>query len=64
MSLSHALGLVPSWWKKPLTELPATFNARAETSPKSRRFGQPSMRPEQLRSGMLVAWIREAADLG
>ncbi len=24
-------GLVPHWWKKPLKELPATFNARAET---------------------------------
>jgi putative SOS response-associated peptidase YedK len=24
-------GLLPSWWKKPLSELPATFNARAET---------------------------------
>ncbi len=24
-------GLVPGWWKKPLKELPATFNARAET---------------------------------
>lgn len=24
-------GLVPSWWKKPLKELPSTFNARAET---------------------------------
>lgn len=24
-------GLVPAWWKKPLSELPATFNARAET---------------------------------
>jgi putative SOS response-associated peptidase YedK len=24
-------GLVPAWWKKPLKELPATFNARAET---------------------------------
>jgi putative SOS response-associated peptidase YedK len=24
-------GLAPSWWKKPLRELPATFNARAET---------------------------------
>jgi hypothetical protein len=23
--------LVPSWWKKPLKELPSTFNARAET---------------------------------
>ncbi|MFO1125738.1 MAG: hypothetical protein U1E25_10915 [Methylocystis sp.] len=22
---------MPSWWKKPLSELPATFNARAET---------------------------------
>jgi putative SOS response-associated peptidase YedK len=24
-------GLVPSWWKKSLRELPSTFNARAET---------------------------------
>ena len=24
-------GLVPSWWKKTLKELPGTFNARAET---------------------------------
>jgi len=24
-------GLIPSWWKKPLAELPSTFNARAET---------------------------------
>jgi putative SOS response-associated peptidase YedK len=24
-------GLVPGWWKKPLKELPATFNARAES---------------------------------
>jgi putative SOS response-associated peptidase YedK len=23
--------LIPPWWKKPLKELPATFNARAET---------------------------------
>ena len=24
-------GLIPYWWKKPLQELPSTFNARAET---------------------------------
>src|SRR5208283_5451314 len=24
-------GLAPSWWRKPLSELPFTFNARAET---------------------------------
>jgi putative SOS response-associated peptidase YedK len=24
-------GLVPSWWSKPLKDVPATFNARAET---------------------------------
>ena len=24
-------GLIPSWWGRPLNELPATFNARAET---------------------------------
>jgi putative SOS response-associated peptidase YedK len=23
-------GLIPYWWKKPVTQLPATFNARAE----------------------------------
>ena len=23
-------GLIPYWWKKPLKQLPATFNARAE----------------------------------
>ena len=29
--VSMRWGLVPSWWKKGLRELPATFNARAET---------------------------------
>lgn len=24
-------GLIPNWWKKPVRELPATFNARVET---------------------------------
>jgi putative SOS response-associated peptidase YedK len=24
------LGLIPYWWKKPVKQLPATFNARAE----------------------------------
>jgi putative SOS response-associated peptidase YedK len=24
-------GLIPRWWKKPLKDLPATFNARVET---------------------------------
>jgi putative SOS response-associated peptidase YedK len=24
-------GLIPGWWKKPVKELPATFNARAES---------------------------------
>jgi putative SOS response-associated peptidase YedK len=28
---ADALGLVPGWWKKSLKDLPATFNARAET---------------------------------
>jgi hypothetical protein len=23
--------LIPCWWKKPLKQLPATFNARAES---------------------------------
>ena len=29
--ISMRWGLVPSWWKKSLGELPSTFNARAET---------------------------------
>jgi putative SOS response-associated peptidase YedK len=29
--VSMRWGLIPSWWKKPLRELPSTFNARAET---------------------------------
>ena len=29
--LSMRWGLVPGWWKKPLKELPASFNARAES---------------------------------
>ncbi len=31
-------GLVPSWWKKPLNELPSTFNARAEGLPEKPMF--------------------------
>jgi len=31
-------GLVPSWWKKPLNELPSTFNARAETAAEKPMF--------------------------
>lgn len=29
--VSMRWGLIPGWWKKPLKELPATFNARAES---------------------------------
>jgi putative SOS response-associated peptidase YedK len=29
--VSMRWGLIPSWWKKPLSEMPATFNARVET---------------------------------
>lgn len=29
--VSMRWGLVPIWWKKGLTDVPATFNARAET---------------------------------
>ena len=29
--VSMRWGLVPFFWKKPLKEMPATFNARAET---------------------------------
>ena len=33
-------GLVPSWRKKPLRELPSTFNARAETGAEKPISGQ------------------------
>jgi putative SOS response-associated peptidase YedK len=29
--VSKRWGLIPYWWKKPLRQLPATFNARAES---------------------------------
>jgi hypothetical protein len=29
--LSMRWGLIPSWWKKTVKEVPSTFNARAET---------------------------------
>ncbi|MCW5674404.1 MAG: SOS response-associated peptidase [Xanthobacteraceae bacterium] len=29
--VSARWGLIPSWWRKPLKELPATFNARSDT---------------------------------
>ena len=35
-------GLIPNWWKKSAREIPATFNARAETWPTSRSSAMPS----------------------
>jgi putative SOS response-associated peptidase YedK len=29
--VSMRWGLIPRWWSKPLSEIPATFNARVET---------------------------------
>jgi putative SOS response-associated peptidase YedK len=37
-------GLVPAWWKKPLKDLPATFNARAETAADKPVFRDAFMR--------------------
>jgi putative SOS response-associated peptidase YedK len=37
-------GLIPWWWKKPLKELPATFNARAETVSTKPMFRDPFKR--------------------
>jgi putative SOS response-associated peptidase YedK len=37
-------GLVPAWWKKPLKDLPATFNARAETVADKPMFRDAFMR--------------------
>jgi hypothetical protein len=40
--VSMRWGLIPSWWKKPLKQLPATFNARAESvADKPRRSRRP-----------------------
>jgi putative SOS response-associated peptidase YedK len=36
--ISMRWGLVPVWWKKPRKEMPATFNARAETVPEKPMF--------------------------
>jgi putative SOS response-associated peptidase YedK len=36
--------LIPSWWKKPLKDLPATFNARAETVAEKPMFRDPFRR--------------------
>src|SRR5262249_52777853 len=37
-------GLVPWWWKKPLKQLPASFNARAETVADKSMFRDPFKR--------------------
>lgn len=37
-------GLIPWWWKKPLKELPATFNARAESVATKPMFRDPFRR--------------------
>jgi putative SOS response-associated peptidase YedK len=37
-------GLIPAWWKKPLKELPATFNARAESVEEKPMFREPFRR--------------------
>src|SRR5215472_13252942 len=36
-------GLIPYWWKKPLKQLPATFNARAESVVKGKTLGRPEV---------------------
>jgi putative SOS response-associated peptidase YedK len=33
-------GLIPAWWKKVIKDLPATFNARAETIALSGQSGR------------------------
>ncbi|MGI9415532.1 MAG: SOS response-associated peptidase [Hyphomicrobiales bacterium] len=42
-------GLVPVWWKKPLKDLPSTFNARSETA-----AGKPMFRSAFRRNRCLV----------
>ena len=37
-------GLIPCWWKKAAREMPATFNARAETVAEKPMFRTPSRR--------------------
>ena len=37
-------GLIPGWWKKTAKEVPATFNARAETVAEKPMFRSPFKR--------------------
>jgi hypothetical protein len=40
-------GLVPGWWKKSRKDVPATFNARAETVAEKRIKGLCGAKPPQ-----------------
>src|ERR1700731_4175838 len=42
--VSKRWGLIPYWWKKPLKQLPATFNARAESVADKPMFRDPFRR--------------------
>ena len=50
--------LIPSWWKKSLKDLPATFNARAETVAEAHVPGCVQARP-MLDPGV---WVLQVAD--
>jgi SOS response associated peptidase (SRAP) len=54
-------GLIPWWWKKPLKELPASFNARAESV-----ADRPMFRGEESILGYLVQakGIRSTSKVG
>lgn len=50
--VSARWGLIPSWWKKPLKELPATFNARSDTVAEKPMFRAAFQEPPLHHSGL------------
>ena len=53
-------GLIPYWWKKPLKQLPATFNAREHDSTRTDRLAAyQRSRAAETAARDDVAWVIE-----
>ncbi len=56
-------GLIPAWWKKPLKDLPSTFNARAETAAEKPMFRAAfKQRRCVIPSGGFYEWKRSGSE--